>query len=84
MTLKIERHFAERTTTLRLIGHLRWEHLEALHEQMRGSGTQVVLDLEQVTLVDVDAVRFLGSCESDGVMLLHCSRYIREWIRRER
>jgi hypothetical protein len=84
MTFKIERDFAERVTTLRLIGHLRSEHLEELHVQMKGSGTHVVLDLEGVTLLDADVVRFLGFCESDGVMLLHCSPYVREWIDRER
>jgi len=84
MTLKLEKGFAARITTLRLIGQLRAENLEQLQEQMRGSGSQVVLDLEQVTLVDVDAVRFLGCCESDGVTLRNCSRYVREWIHRER
>jgi anti-anti-sigma regulatory factor len=84
MTLKIERHSAGRTTTLRLTGHLRSEHLEELHEQIGGSATQVVLDLEGVTLVDVEAVRFLGACESDGVMLLHCPPYVRQWVHRER
>jgi hypothetical protein len=84
MTLKIERDSEARITTLRLIGRLRWEHLAELREQIGASGTQVVLDLTEVTLVDVDAVRFLGSCESDGVMLLRCSPYVREWIHRER
>jgi hypothetical protein len=37
-----------------------------------------------VSLVDADAVRFLGSCESEGIQLLNCSAYIREWIVRER
>ena len=84
MTLKLERDLVGRTTTLHLIGQLREENLEDLLEQMKGSGPQVVLDLEEVTLVDVDAVRFLSRCESDGVTLLHCSRYVREWIHRER
>ncbi len=84
MTLRIERHVAGQVTTLRLIGRLRAEHLEALEKEMRGSGKQAVLDLEEVTLVDVDVVRCLGSHESDGVMLLHCSPYVREWINRER
>ena len=84
MTLKIERDLAGRIMTLRLIGHLQSEHLEALHEQVITSGARVVLDLEDVTLVDVDAVRFLASSELDGVTLLHCSPYVREWLNRER
>jgi hypothetical protein len=51
---------------------------------MRSGGAQVVLDLGEVTLVDVDAVRFLASCESDGVTLLHCPAYVQEWMNRER
>ena len=41
----------------------------------------MVLDLDEVTLVDV--VRFLGACEAEGIALLHCSPNIREWIARE-
>jgi hypothetical protein len=83
MTLKIERDLAGRLTTLHLIGRLRSEDLGALEQQMTGF-VAPVLDLASVTLVDVDVVRFLGSCESDGVTLLHCPPYVREWIRRER
>jgi hypothetical protein len=43
----------------------------------------VTLDLEEVTVVDVEVVRFLGSCEKKGTELLHCPPYIREWISRE-
>ncbi len=78
------RDLAGPITTLRLIGQLRSETLEELHDEMRGSGTRVVLDLKEVTLVDVDAVRVLGCCESDGVMLLNCPPYVRGWIHRER
>ena len=42
------------------------------------------LDLEEVTLLDRDSVRFLIRCESEGVQLVNCSLYIREWIIRER
>jgi hypothetical protein len=42
------------------------------------------LDLKDVTLVDVDVVRFLGGCEDAGAQIEHCSQYIREWITRER
>jgi hypothetical protein len=44
----------------------------------------VVLDLGEVDLVDIDAVRFLNACESVGVSILHCSPYIREWMLQER
>jgi hypothetical protein len=44
----------------------------------------VALDLEEVTLVDVQVVRFLGVCETRGISILNCSPYITDWIARER
>jgi anti-anti-sigma regulatory factor len=83
MTGKIERHTDGRHTTLRLIGHLHAAHLEVLQAQLESNGPRTVLDLDQVTLVDVEVVRFLGTCEKEGTALLHCPPYIREWISRE-
>jgi len=84
MTFKMEKASEGRKTIIRLIGRVRSEHLEELRSQLGPDGPQYVLDLTEVTLVDVDVVRFLRSCESEGVTLLHCSPYIREWILRER
>ena len=83
MTCKIERHTDGQHTTLRLIGHLHAAHLEALQAQMESNGPRTVLDLDEVTLVDVEVVRFLGGCEAKGMTLFHCSPYIHEWIARE-
>ena len=43
-----------------------------------------ILDLKEVTLLDRDSVRFLIRCESDGIQLVNCPLYVREWITRER
>ena len=67
MTCKIERQVDEHHTTLRLIGHLQAAHLEALQAQLESNGPRTVLDLDQVTLVDVEVVRFLGGCEAAGI-----------------
>ena len=83
MTCKIERHTDGHHTTLRLIGHLHAAHLEALQAQLESNGPRTVLDLDEVTLVDVEVVRFLGGCEAAGIAILHGSPYIREWILRE-
>ena len=55
-----------------------------LKEEIGGLGQGTVLDLEHVTLLDVEGVRFLSECEAAGLELVHCSPYIREWITRER
>jgi len=84
MTLKIERRSQGCSTTIRLIGRIQREHLQELETQIRDGGPNVALDLDEVNLVDVEAVRFLGTCEAQGVTLLNCSPYIRDWIGKER
>ncbi len=84
MTLKIDRYSEGASTKIRLIGRIQAEHLAELEKQVRESESKIVLDLEEVNLVDVEAVRFLGACEAQGVTLLNCSPYIRDWIGKER
>jgi len=84
MTLKIERYSEGPSTTIRLIGRAQAEHLAELEKQIRESGSKIVIDLEEVDLVDVQVVRFLGVRESQGIRLLNCAPYIRDWIGKER
>ena len=80
MTLRIEKSSEGNTTTIRLIGRVQAEHLEALNAEIKDSEFPVALDLAEVSLVDVDVVRFLGACQVKGVKLIGCSPYIRHWI----
>ena len=84
MTLKIEKYSDGHSTTIRLIGRMRADHLTELEKQIKEIESKIALDLDEVTLVDVEIVRFLGSCEVEGVTLLNCSPYIRDWIGKER
>src|ERR1700736_3149984 len=84
MTLKIERISGKRRTRIRLSGAVRSEHLDQMKAEIERGGAQVTLDLEEVDLVDVEGVRFLNACEADGISVLRCSPYIREWMLRER
>ena len=79
--LRIETNSDGQTTTIRLIGRLQSEQLDELKRQLEKP--RFVLDLEELTLVDVDVVRFLNICKEQGIEFLHCSRYIGEWMRRE-
>lgn len=83
-TLKIEKTSRQGRTTIRLIGRFQSEHVEELKNQLQANGALFVLDLQEVTLVDLDVVRFLGSCEITGIKIIHCPPYVREWIFRER
>ena len=84
MTFKIETVADKNVTGIKLIGWLRSEYLVELSAKTESSGRPVVLEMAQVMLVDVEAVRFLGACETQGIELRHCPAYIREWIARER
>jgi len=83
VTLRIETASDGQTTTLRLIGRLGSDYLDELRTQIRKHRPKLVLDLDEVTLVDSAIVRFLIACEAEGIELLHCSPYIREWMARE-
>ena len=84
MTLRIERYSDRDSTVLRLIGRMQAEHLGEVENQIEESRGTVTLDLEEVTLVDVQVVRFLGGCEARGINVLNCSPYITDWIGKER
>src|SRR5258708_37482845 len=83
MTLRIEKSLEGRKTIFRISGGIASEQLEELKAEMAGGGAAAGLDLEHVTLVDVEGGRFLSDFEGQGIELLHCSLYIREWIARE-
>jgi len=80
MTLKIDRARAR----IRLIGKLRSEHLDQVKAEIELCESPAALDLEELDLIDVEAVRFLNACEAKGISVLHCSSYIRKWMLRER
>jgi hypothetical protein len=68
---------------MRLCGELRSEHLDQLKAEIERRGPMLVLDLEELDLVDVEAVRFLNACEAKGISVSNCSPYIRAWMTRE-
>ena len=80
MTLRIE----QLRGRIRLSGEFRFGHLDQVKTEIDRCESPVVLDLEEVNLIDLEGVRFLNSCESAGVSILHCSAYIREWMLQER
>jgi hypothetical protein len=81
--VRIEKDSQGGITTIRLIGHFQSEHVGELKKQLQHDGSRFVLDLTEVTLVEVDVVRFLGICEAGGVEIVNCSLYIREWMKQE-
>jgi hypothetical protein len=84
MTLKIERLSMEPGVRIRLSGELRCEQVSEVRTEIERAGQQVTLDLDELDLVDVHAVRFLNACEAQNVKIVNCAPYIREWMFQER
>jgi anti-anti-sigma regulatory factor len=84
MTLKIETVTDGRDASLRVIGRLQSQDVDELRAHIQSHRGRVVLDLDELTLVDIMGVRFFAACEAQGIELIHCSPYIREWMGRER
>ena len=69
--LKIEKNTGECVTKLRLSGRIRSDQIESIRSEMDGDCATKILDLSEVTLVDLGGVRFLISCEDQGIMGTH-------------
>ena len=67
-----------------LSGHMKAEELAELKALFDADYRKIVLDLRDVRLADRDAVKFLRSCERDGMKLENCPAYVREWMDREK
>jgi anti-anti-sigma regulatory factor len=69
-----------------LSGRMDADNLAELEEliESEARGRCIVLELNDLTLVDRDAVRFLERCEAHSIKLENCPAYIRVWIARER
>lgn len=63
-----------------LIGRITAADLPQLKASIAATRKPVALDLQEVRLVDVDAVRFLAEAEAEGIELRHVPPYVRAWI----
>ena len=79
--LRIERS-SNRGVVLSLSGRIEIEDVAELQRLLglEAANQEIAFDLQNVTLVDRDAVKFLARCESQTITLNNCPAYIREWI----
>src|SRR5262245_59653956 len=82
--LRIEKDSDGCVTRLRLSGRIESDRIACIRSAMNPGCARTILDLAEVTLIDVAVVRFLIRCEDEGVELAECPLYVREWMRRER
>lgn len=80
MVLKIETVPDGQHTVFRLSGRIESQQVQDLKARTESMAHSIVFDLEEVRVVDLDAVHFLAVCEAKGMKLRNCPPYIREWI----
>ena len=69
-----------------LVGRMETEHVAELQQLLLQEDVSrgIALNLQDVTLIDRDGVKFLAHCEQDHIRLEDCTGFIRVWINRER
>jgi hypothetical protein len=82
--LRIEKDSGGCFHKLRLSGRIQSDQIDSIRSELDGDCASKILDLGEVTLVDLGVVQFLIACEDEGVELVECPAYIREWMLRER
>jgi ABC-type transporter Mla MlaB component len=84
MTLKIKRIREKHGTRICLSGELRCSHLIDVRAEIEQVGQPATLDMDEVDIVDIDGVRLLNDCQTQGIQVVNCSPYIREWMLQEK
>lgn len=84
MVLRIEQLANDSETVFKLSGRITSPDVQELKAEIAETADRIALDLEEVALVDLDAVHFLARAEERGIELRHLPQYVREWILLER
>jgi hypothetical protein len=81
---RIEKDSDGSVTNLRLSGRIQSEGIACIRMAMDDGSGRNILDLSEVSLVDLGVIRFFINCEDGGVELAQCPPWVREWMVRER
>lgn len=73
----------ENCVIFRVSGWIRGNALDTLRQVLSQERGKLAIDLQEVILVDREAVMFLADSEIHGIELRNCPAYVREWIDRE-
>jgi len=88
MTCKIDRVLTPGgSVVFRVSGRIDCATFEVLQELTKNEKTakgRLALDLTEVTVVSLEAVKALTAAEANGIELRNCPAYLREWISRWR
>ncbi|HTZ95352.1 MAG TPA: hypothetical protein VMB18_03070 [Terriglobales bacterium] len=84
MTCRIERVVVDHgPVLLHVSGQIIGQDVDLLRNLLEEETSAPILDLNDLVLVDREAVKLLAVRESTGVQLRNCPPYIREWITKE-
>jgi len=80
--LKIRRSEDKELAIFALSGRIEEVNVAELQQLLEAEAevTDITFDLEEIRLVDREAVKFLAGCEARGIKLKNCPPYIRQWI----
>jgi hypothetical protein len=80
--LRIQKSIERNKVVFSLSGRIEAEDVAELERLCRSEADDhsLVLDLEDVRLVNREAIKFLADCEAHGTKLRNCPAYVREWI----
>ena len=85
MTCKIERLVVGKNRViLSISGQIAGQDVDLIRGLLEQETSALVLDLKELLLVDLEAVKLLAFCESNGTELRNCPAYVREWVKKER
>jgi hypothetical protein len=73
--LKIQRISEEGGTRLLLSGELRCGQIEKVRIEIAGATGPVTLDLQEVGLIDIDGIRLLNECQTQGTKVKNAAPY---------
>jgi hypothetical protein len=84
MTCRIDRVVSsENLVVLFISGRITGDHVDLLRSVLEQESGGLAIDLNNVLLVDREAVKLLALSKANGTELRNCPPYIREWVRRE-
>ena len=84
--LKIDRSANGGEVIFTLSGRMDDESTAELENMIRSEtrGQRIILDVKDLTLVGQSDIDFLVRCETAGVRLVKCARYVRDWVAKQR
>ena len=85
MSCRIDRVVSDTNSVVLLVsGRITGEHVDMLRGVLDQESDRFEIDLQNVLLVDREAVKLLALREANGTELRNCPPYVREWVTRER